>query len=185
MLRDRRSRRGGLNGAWRRPGGNLRFGRDLRVGPRRSGRRCRGGRRRWRCRRCRRGCRARDLDGIRQAREEQQRVDVPVGILRTPDAEMDVRDVVLELSTRADRPHGVAFCHRGAALDAHRAEMGQRDRVTVGSLNRHAFAANRHGSDKGNLAGHRRRDRRSGRCPDVDAAMLTSGVGVVPHGELL
>jgi hypothetical protein len=63
--------------------------------------------------------------------------------------------------------------------------MGQRDRVTVGGLNRHAFAANRHGSGKRDLAGYRRKDRRSGRRPDVDAAMLTSGVGIVAHGELL
>jgi hypothetical protein len=98
---------------------------------------------------------------------------------------VDIGDVVLNLSARTDRPNDIAFCHRRAALNAHRVEMSQRYRVTVCGLNRHAFAANRHGSRKRDLAGHRGKDRCSNECTDVDAAMLARGVGVVPHGELL
>jgi hypothetical protein len=146
---------------------------------RRSGRR--RGRRDSRHGRRRRGVpagrRRRDRARLRGG-QEQQRVDVALCVCGLPDAQVDVRGRQLRLAARVDRTHGVAFVHRNPAPDRIRAEMHERDRVSVERLDRHRLAAHRHGSGIRDRAGRRSDNRGPDGRADVDSAMLPGSVGV-------
>jgi hypothetical protein len=98
---------------------------------------------------------------------------------------VDVRDVVLDLSGRADRPDDRPLTHGVIAPQARRAKMRQGHGVPVGRLDRHDFAAHRHGADERDGAGCGRKNGLSGPGADVDSAVLTRGVRIVAEDELL
>jgi len=155
-----------------------------RGGGRRRRRRSRG-RRRWRSGRSyRRRRRARPGRG-RLRRQKQQRVDVAVRILGAPNTEVDVRDVMLDVSAWAARPDGGTLADRLTTPEGRRAEMSQRHRVAVGGLDRHGSATHGHGSDEGDVARSRRGYCRPRRCGDVDAPVLTGRVRIVSEHERL
>jgi hypothetical protein len=175
--RDRNRRRRRCGSARRRRGRSRR-----RSGSRRCGRSAGRSRRRrrydgWSERRSRGRCSRR--------RQEQQRIDIAVRILGAPDAEVDVWDVVLELSGRTDRADDRPLAHGLAAPNARRAEMRQGHRVPVGRVNRRDFAAHWHGSGERDGAGRRREDRLSGPSANVDSAVLARGVRIVAEDEFL
>jgi hypothetical protein len=149
-------------------------------------RRRRGGRGRSRRRRYRRGRRRRSRRRRqRPSGQEEKRVDVAVRFLRTPDAEMDVRSVVLRCAARADRGNPGAFDDRLALPHARRPKMRQRHRVAVASLDRQRPTADRHRARKGHDPRGRREHRGSRRSADVDTAVLAGRVGVAAETELL
>jgi hypothetical protein len=168
---------GGCGSAWRRRGRGR-----CRKGRRRCGRSAGRSRRRCLCDGWSR-CRSRERSNRR--RQEQQRIDVAVRILGAPDAEVDVWDVVLDLSGRTDRADDRPLTHGLAAPNARRAEMRQGHRVPVGRLDRRDFAAHWHGSGERDGAGRRRKDRLSGPSADVDSAVLARGVRIVAEDKFL
>ena len=168
---------GGCGSAWRRRGrGRCRNGRG------RCGRSAGRSRRRCRCDGWN-GRRSRGRSNRR--RQEQQRIDVAVRILGAPDAEVDVWYVVLDLSGRTDRADDRLLAHGLAAPNARRTEMRQSDGVPVGRLDRHDFAAYRHGAGERDGAGRGRKDGLAGPSADVDSAVLARGVRVVAEDEFL
>jgi hypothetical protein len=168
---------------WPRMDWCSRLRRRNRVDIGRRGLRHRGRRRR---RRRRRGLGRHDfpsvggwLDRARaRSRQEEQRVEVPLLVARSPDPEIDVRDVQLGHSARADGPHRLALAHCGSSPHAERPEVHERDGVAVLGLDRHDPAAAGDGA--------RERDRSRGRCADgssgggadVDSAVLACRVRV-------
>ena len=98
---------------------------------------------------------------------------------------MDVWYVVLDLSGRTDRADDRLLAHGLAAPNARRTEMRQSDGVPVGRLDRHDFAAYRHGAGERDGAGRGRKDGLAGPSADVDSAVLARGVRVVAEDEFL
>ncbi len=161
-LRSRRGRRHG-SGAGRRARRHLsgsRLGRGSRCGRRR-------------------GCRRR-VGGIPR-RKERQGVDVLV--LPDAHAEVDVRDVVLELARRPGLGNRVTLGYPRALPDEERAEVGERRAVAVAGRDRDREPMRRNRARERHLAGRRRADRRAPEDLDVDPAMLAGGVPVVADGE--
>jgi hypothetical protein len=116
----RRSRDGG--GRYRRRRICLRF------------RRGRRGRCRWR---------HRVSGGRRRRRQEQQRVEVTLRLVGAPDAEVNVRQVVLDDAARPDRSDRTSLGHGVTAHDHDRTEVGQRHGVPVVRLDRDGVPAAR------------------------------------------
>jgi hypothetical protein len=98
---------------------------------------------------------------------------------------VDVWDVVLDLSGRADRADRSPLAHGLAAPSARRTEMRQGHGVPVGRLDRHDFAAHRHGAGERDGAGNGCKDGVSGRSADVDSAVLARGIRIVAENEFL
>ena len=98
---------------------------------------------------------------------------------------MDVWDVVLDLSGRTDRADDRLLAHGLAAPNARRTEMRQSDGVPVGRLDRHDFAAYRHGAGERDGAGRGRKDGLAGPSAEIDSAVLARGVRVVAEDEFL
>ena len=103
---------------------------------------------------CRRRGRRR---GDRARWEQREWIDVPVGCGRDPDSEVDVGRRPLALATRACRPDGIAFGHRGSLADRRRTEMRQRDRVAL-ELDRHGLAGGRNDAHERHRPGSRSTD---------------------------
>jgi hypothetical protein len=98
---------------------------------------------------------------------------------------VDVWDVVLDLSGRADRADDRVLAHGLAAPNARRTEMRQGHGVPVGRLDRHDFAAYWHGAGERDEAGRGRKDGLAGPSADVDSAVLARGVRIVAEDEFL
>jgi hypothetical protein len=137
----------------------------------RSGRnRCGGGRRRD--------------DGYPLARrEEAQRVEVPVFVVRPPDAEVHVRGVRDRVRALADAPDAHALCNRVAPPDRDARELKHGYREAVAGLDRQRAAAVRHRPRERNGAADRCVHGFTNGCADVDAAVLPAGVRIAPEGE--
>ena len=137
-------------------------------------RRGRGGRRRrWRsgCGR-RRGGRRRV--GGTPRRKQFEWVDVGLGH-GEPDAEMQIRDVVLSLTGRAGVGDGIALGDVPALADVQRSEMCERGSVSVARHDRHGQPADRDLTRERHLAGRGSPDQtRFAEC-DVDPPVLSGG----------
>jgi len=122
----------------------LRPGRTRRGGSGRRNRRGRG-RRRRRGHRPGDGCgrRARSRRRLRRSGQEEQRVEVALGIGSPAHAEVHRRHLVLRDAAEADGADRLAFAHGRASLHRERAEMQQRHRVPVGRLDRDRSSAGR------------------------------------------
>ena len=133
----------------------------------------------------RRGCGiGRDGSGERlgrsHARTERQhgrRIEVAVLIVRSADAEVDVRLADAGLVARADRPDAVALDDRRALGHGEGAEMGQRHRPAVRGLDRDAPAVPRHRAHERHHPRGRRAHQRSEGAGDVDAAVEPGALG--------
>jgi len=143
---------------------------------RRSGIPGRSGIRRWR-----------DRAGVRRRRQRRpglrprqvvERIGVPLGIRREPDAEVDVRLRKLEIATRADGAHDLSFRDRVAAPHRIEPEVHERHGVPVGSEDRNGLPAAGNRARERDRARHRRRDGRAARRTDVDPAVLTGRIGM-------
>jgi hypothetical protein len=171
--------------AWRRVDGCSRPRRRNRADNGRRGLRQRVRRRR---RRHRSGCgRGRHgfptvggwLDRARaRSRQEEQRVEVPLLVAGSPDPEIDVRDVQLRHSARADGPDRFTLAHCGSAPYAERPEVHERDGVPVRGLDRHDPAAAGDAARERDRSRGRRADGSSGGSADVDPAVLACHVRV-------
>jgi hypothetical protein len=98
---------------------------------------------------------------------------------------MHVGDGKLRVTTRTDVADYVALFDGGAPPNASRTEMRQSHGKAVGGLDRHGLPTdrNRPGERDGPCRG--RRDGRTGRCSDVDPAVLSRGVRVLAELEPL
>ena len=163
-------------------------------------RRRRGSRRR--CRRRRRGglwrgagsrCRCQSRSGrwrwsrwdgrrCRTRREQRGGIDVCVAVA-TPDAEVDVRRVVLGVARRPGGGDRRPLGHDVSAAYGQRAEVRQRGLVPVARRDGHGEPVGGHGPGEGDLAGCGRTH--AGCVPerDVDSSMLPACVRVVAERE--
>ncbi len=123
----------------------------------------------------RRGRRRRALHG-----QEGERIDVALRIVRAAHAEIDVGHGQLGLAAGADRADHLALRDGVAASDRVGPEVHERDRVAVRRRDRQRLAADRHGSGEGDRAGDRRLHPGTARRADVDSAVLSGGVRVLP-----
>jgi hypothetical protein len=198
----RRVGRGRGRGRSRAPGSGAqlyRRGRRRVRGRRRSridGRRVDGRRRRSRCDGCRcrgsgsergsGGGRGRRRLGRRRPgarREQTERVDVPLGLGRDANPEVDAGYGMLRVTARSHRPDRRSLRDRVALGHRDRTEMDERHRVPVGRDDRHATAVGRKRACEANRAGGRRANRRPFGPRDVDPAMLARRVGVAAERE--
>ncbi len=154
------------------------------LGRRRDHDRSRRGRRRrrrpWHRLRRRRLARRRWLY---KRRQEEERVDVPLRLGGSADAQMHVRDGLLGHAARSDGGDRVPFAHRRPAPDRHGAEMEQRDGVAVRRLDRERPSASRHDPGERDDAARRRAHRGAGRRADVDPAVETTRVRIGAEAE--
>jgi hypothetical protein len=157
------------DGLRRRRRGGRRRRRRLGLGDHRRGRRRRR-RRRGRRRRLRSGLSG-GLRGrrARAGRQERKRVEIALRIRGHPDS---------EVHGRPRRRNGRSLADGRSLHDAERAQVRQRDRVSVGRLDRQRHAAARHRAGEADGAGGRRRDRLTLHCADLDPAALARGVRV-------
>jgi hypothetical protein len=178
------------------PHGRTRVGRRRRRALwRRRLRPCRGRLDRCRCR-CR--CRRRSGDGPRgrlvavgrgrrrpraAAREDAQRIEVPVLVARHADAEVDVRPGHLRVAARADTPDGGALRDGRALPHQQLAEVGEGDHVAVRRQHGKRPTVAWHGPRERDGALRGRADRLARLARHVDAAMLPSGVGIGAESE--
>jgi hypothetical protein len=137
----------------------------------------RGGRRRRWCRWWRRRLRR------RPRRQQRHRVDVPVRISRVADAQVNVRLRPLGVAARPDRSDHVSLHDGRPDGDADRAEVDERDRPAIRGPHRQAQPLARHSSCERHGAARGRTHVGTGRSADVDAAVLSARVRVVPGDE--
>jgi hypothetical protein len=154
-------------GDGRRRGGR-RHCRDRRRG--RSGRQCR--RLDWRVRSRRRHGRGRHA----ALRQQRQRIDVPLRIVRAPDAEVNVRHVVLRIAGGPDRRDGLAFGDAVVGVDTDRAEMEERDGEAVECPDRHGQAVGGQSAGERDSSAGRRGDSDLRVAADIDAGMAVLAV---------
>ncbi len=166
-------------GRRRRAGRGRRIGRGCRIGRRSRSR----GRSRSRSRSRRRGRRRRGLRRVGSHGEESQRVDVSLLLRRDADAEVDVGLRQLGLVGRADSPHRGALRDCQPLRDAYRPEVRHRHRVAARRLDRDDEAVVRDLPDEGHASGGGCPDVRAVLTGDVDAAVLTRGIGIRPERE--
>jgi hypothetical protein len=129
------------------------------------------------------GLRGRRLLRRAPGRQERQRVDIAVRIGGQADAQIHVRLGPLGLAARADRADDVALRDRGPDRDPDRAEVDEGDRVPVLGPDRQAEALHGKTAGEGDDPGRCGTDVGSGRCTDVDPAMLTAGVRIATADE--
>lgn len=122
---------------------------------------CRRDRGRWR-----RRTRLRRWRGGSQ-RQQCQRIDVALGIVRSPDPEVDVRNVHLYVARRPDRSDRLGLGDSVAGAHRDRSEVEQRDGIAVRCPDRHGAAVPGQPAGERHLSG--------GRCAD-DAAGVTAHV---------
>jgi hypothetical protein len=111
-------------------------------------------------------------DGARG--QQRERVDVALRRGRHTDAEVYRR--LGGLVRDADRADRLALGDGSAAPDGDRAEMDERDRIAVGSQDRHDEAAARNAAGEADRAARRGDHALTERAADVDAAVLPAGV---------
>jgi hypothetical protein len=117
------------------------------------------------------------------AGQEEERIQVPIRVGAPPHAEMDVGHRELHHAARTDGPNDVALRQARAATHGDRAEMQERDRVTILGLDGDRPAAHRHGPGEGDHPGRRREHGRSRRGADVDPAVLARRIRIVAEQE--
>jgi hypothetical protein len=108
---------------------------------------------------------------LRTGRQQRQRVDVALRIVRMPDAEVDIRAVVLHVSGRSDRADGFALRHAVALDKTDRAQMQQRHGEAVGRPHGDRPSVPGKPAGERHLARRRGSDGRSRCRPEVDAGM--------------
>jgi hypothetical protein len=106
-------------------------------------------------------------------RQKRQRIDValPVGGLAQPEGDIGLAD--LGDAARTDGRDDVSFVDAIPSGGQERAEMEERDGVSVGRLDRHGPPARRDGAREADDARCGRAHVRPGRRAEIDAAMLT------------
>ena len=115
--------------------------------------------------------------GIR-SRQEEQRVEVSVFLGGPADPEIDVGHVHLRDAARPDGSDRISLLHRFPAPHPEGAEVHERDRVPVRSLDRDGLAPARHGAGERHCARSWSDDRSPGGGADVDPAVLAARVGM-------
>jgi ABC-type amino acid transport substrate-binding protein len=115
--------------------------------------------------------------------EKSQGVDVAVLIGRQADPEMQVGLGVLRIAASADRADRLALRDRGCSRDGDRAEVDEGDGVAVGRLDRYDAPAARDHAREADDASGRGAHRRVGCRGNVDSAVLSSCVRIVPEVE--
>jgi hypothetical protein len=109
-------------------------------------------------------------------RQERQGIEITLVLRRQPHAQVDVRLIDLAVAARPDRPDRRAFRHRRVPGHADRAEMSERDGVSVERLDRDALSRRRNRAGEGDGSRSRCEHRRTFRAFDVDAPMLPGGI---------
>jgi hypothetical protein len=90
---------------------------------------------------------------------------------------------VFDLTARPGQPDHGAFLHDVVLRDVNRAEVGERDGVAVGGLDRHRTAASGDGSGERHGACSRCPNRLSGARSDVCATMLSCRIRIAAQHE--
>jgi hypothetical protein len=90
---------------------------------------------------------------------------------------------VLRVARWADQPDRRPLLEQCVRLDGDRAQVDQGHGVAVGGLHGDGAASARNGAGEADDSTHRRAHLRARRTCDIDAAMLSPGVGVVSEHE--
>ena len=122
--------------------------------------------------------------GLRPGRQKEQRVAITVLVRGQANAKVDVRLGMLHLTTWADGRYGCSFGDSDALLDSDRPEVEKRHSEPVGRCDRQGSPSAGHRPGEGDRTRGRRNHLGSGRCADVDAAVLAPRVGIVAKIEL-
>jgi hypothetical protein len=139
-------------------------------GHRRSGRQCR--RLDWRLRSRRRHRRGRHA----ALRQERQRIDVTLRVIGPPDAEVNIRHVVLRIAGGPDRRDRLAFGDAVVGVDPDRAEMQERDGKAVECPDGHGQAVGGQSAGERDSSAGRRGDSDLRVAADIDAGMAVLAV---------
>jgi hypothetical protein len=169
----RHSGAGGPSNGRHGEGGSRRGGRTL-IGMRLRLCACHGsfgrsGRRRERGRRRRRHRLRRWRGGSR--RQQRQRINVALRVVRSPDPEVDVRNVDLHVARRPDRSDRLGLGDAVAGAHCDRSEMEQRDRIAVRCPDRHGAAVPGQPAGERHLSGGGCADGGAGVAAHVDPAV--------------
>ena len=108
-------------------------------------------------------------------REEHFRISVTLRVGEQPDAELQVRDGMRGDAAGADDRDGLALGHDGAPRHEQRAQMQERDGVTVHRLDRDRQAVGSDPPREGHGPGGGRQHGAAERPLDVDPTVLTGG----------
>jgi hypothetical protein len=127
----------------------------------------------------------RGRSGLRARRQEAERIEVTLGLCGDANAEVDVRTVVLRRAADPDSRDGRAFGDLGSTPNRDRAQVKQRDGVAVWRPDRHRPSATRNGAGEAHGAAGGGAHGPALCAGDVDAAVLTGGVGVAAETERL
>ena len=111
-------------------------------------------------------------------RQECQRIDVALLVGGLAQPEVHVRLVQLRDAAWTDRADGGAFLDVVAASDRVRAQVDERRRIALRSLDRDGLAARRNRAGEADDADRRREHVRACRRAEVDTPMLAGSVGV-------
>ena len=117
------------------------------------------------------------------AGQQEQRIQIPIRLRGPSHAEVDEGHGQLDHAARADGPDQAALRDGHPAAHGDRAEMQERDRVTVIRLERDRSAAHRDGAGEGDDPGRRGEHGRTGWSADVDAAVLARRIRIVAEQE--
>ncbi len=112
----------------------------------------------------------------RLLRQQAFRIDVPLRVGLSPHAKMDVGTAHFRISARPDRPDAVAFGDSRVLLDRDGAQMSERHRPAVGSLNRQRPPATRDHSRERDDPARWSSQRLPHVARDVDPAVLPGRV---------
>ena len=154
-------------------------------------RRRRGMHRRWWCRfDCRwrrRAWRRRWLWWGRRStrREQRERIHISLRIACDPDAEVDIRDLVLWRPARPDRSDSGPFPNGVALPDGERAQLHERHRVAVVGLDSDDLSVRDDRTGERDVARSRREDGGPLLAGNVDPAMLAARVRIPAEDERL
>ena len=110
--------------------------------------------------------------------QERQRVEVPLRVVSSPDAQVDVGLRHLGVAARTDRADDGALRDGCIARDGDRAEVRERHRVAVSGRDRDALPRRGHAAREGDAAGGGRKHRRAGVTADIHPAVLAGRVWV-------
>jgi hypothetical protein len=109
-------------------------------------------------------------------RQQRQRIDITLRVIGPPDAEVNIRHVVLRIAGGPDRPDGLAFGDALVGADLDRAEMEERDGEAVECPDRHGQAVGGQSAGERDSSAGRRGDSDLRVAGDIDAGMAVLAV---------
>ena len=119
---------------------------------------------------------------LRTHGQQRERIDVAVWIRRDSDPKVNVRRSAV-VGRGRDRSDRFSFTHESVLRNSDRAQSDERDRIAVARADGDRAPVPGNGAGEGDSTGRRRARARAGVGGNIDAAVLTAGIGIVAEGE--